>query len=183
MILVDSTIEQLIRDGSIVVDPLIKAVDGASVDLHLAPSLLMYKRGLLDTHEQMTEQKYVRINFSEDGYYDFNPGEFFLGATLESIKLPTNVAGLLFGRSSMARIGVSIHFAGFFDPGFNGTATLEIQNIGNNPVRLYAGQSICQMVFIKTDKDANIPYFLKPSAKYNKQVLPTESRIYKDEDL
>lgn len=50
------------------------------------------------------------------------------------------------GRSSVGRLGISIHVtAGFGDVGFIGRWTLEISVI--HPIRVYAGVEICQIAF------------------------------------
>jgi len=50
-----------------------------------------------------------------------HPGEFVLGSTLESLKLPNNMVARIEGRSSYARLGLIPHTAaGFVDAGFEG---------------------------------------------------------------
>ncbi len=48
------------------------------------------------------------------------PGEFCLGATAETVDIPFDIAGRIEGKSSLARLGLIIHAAGFIDPGFKG---------------------------------------------------------------
>ena len=43
-----------------------------------------------------------------------------------------------------------IEAAGFVDPGFKGTITLEIKNISNQSIMLYEGMRIGQLVFEET---------------------------------
>ncbi|GHU80920.1 hypothetical protein AGMMS49992_34060 [Clostridia bacterium] len=53
---------------------------------------------------------------------------------------------MLNGRSSLARLGVSVHLtAGFGDVGFHGSFTLEFTVV--NPIRLYPGMEIAQIAF------------------------------------
>jgi dCTP deaminase len=45
-------------------------------------------------------------------------------------------------------LGLIIHStAGFIDPGFEGTITLEITNINTVPIKLYPGMRIGQFAF------------------------------------
>jgi len=68
------------------------------------------------------------------------PGGFVLAQTLETVCLPNNLAGLVEGRSSYARLGISVHVtAPKIDPGFEGTITLEMANHGTLPLKLRAG--------------------------------------------
>lgn len=63
-----------------------------------------------------------------------------LAHTLERVYIPPDLAGFVEGRSSWARIGVTIHVtAPKIDPGFNATITLEMANFGEIPVELRAG--------------------------------------------
>ena len=72
--------------------------------------------------------------------FRLQPGEFVLAHTLETICLPDDLVGLVEGRSSWARVGVSIHVtAPKIDPGFDATITLEMFNFGKVPVELRAG--------------------------------------------
>ena len=63
--------------------------------------------------------------------FDIEPRGFVLAQTLERVALPNDLMGLVEGRSSWARVGLSVHLtAPKIDPGFNGTITLEIANMG-----------------------------------------------------
>ena len=55
--------------------------------------------------------------------------------------MPNNLMGLIEGRSSWARTGISVHLAApKIDPGFDGSITLEMTNHGKVPVELTAGE-------------------------------------------
>ena len=56
-----------------------------------------------------------------------HPGEFVLGATVERLVLPDDIVARLEGKSSLGRLGLLIHStAGYVDPGWDGTLTLEL---------------------------------------------------------
>ena len=81
----------------------------------------------------------------------------------------------------MARIGIIVHStAGLFDPGWIGTATLELGNLGRMPVMLYPGMRICAFTFEKLSFPAHVPYKQKPGNKYAGQVEPEASRFIQD---
>ena len=85
--------------------------------------------------------------YHEDSFV-LNPNEFMLGTTNEHIRLPPNLVGRVDGKSSLGRIGLLIHAtAGFIDPNFKGQITLEMKNIGDKPIRVYAGVRIGQISF------------------------------------
>ena len=72
--------------------------------------------------------------------FAIHPGEFALGRTLEAVELPDDIVARIEGKSSLGRLGLIVHAtAGFVDPGFKGTLTLEITNLTRVPIKLYAG--------------------------------------------
>ena len=146
MILSDKGIKKAISDGSIIVESSNELFIGpSSIDLHLAPyiktiqkssNISLNFRMILDTRDKDSVE-YDEDNFDKLGYIDIFPNDFFLLSTVEKIGLGNNIAAFVNGRSSLARLGLSIHMAGFVDPGFTGTITLEVSNFTNRPIRLY----------------------------------------------
>jgi dCTP deaminase len=72
---------------------------------------------------------------------------FRLASTLERVRLGSNLAGRVEGKSSWARRGLMVHCAGFVDPGFRGQITLELFNLGPATVFLELGKRIAQICF------------------------------------
>ena len=48
--------------------------------------------------------------------------------------------------------------AGWCDPGFEGTITLELQNLGPEPFVLESDRRIAQLIFIAMDSEPEIAY-------------------------
>ncbi|MFT4893108.1 MAG: deoxycytidine triphosphate deaminase/intein/homing endonuclease [Candidatus Nanohaloarchaea archaeon] len=67
--------------------------------------------------------------------------------------------------------------AGYCDPGFEGDITLEMQNLGNAPVKLYPEDRVCQVVFETMTSEAENPYGEKKDSKYMGQTGATGSRL------
>jgi dCTP deaminase len=80
--------------------------------------------------------------------------------------------------SSIGRLGLVVHAtAGFVDPGFKGTLTLEIANFNSVPIVLRPGLPICQLSFMALDRPAERPYGHPDlGSHYYGQVEATESR-------
>lgn len=77
---------------------------------------------------------------SEQDTFILEPGGFVLAQTLERVSIPPDVAAFVEGRSTWARIGITIHVtAPKIDPGFDGFITLEMANFGKVPVQLRTG--------------------------------------------
>jgi dCTP deaminase len=71
-----------------------------------------------------------------------------LGATLEFIKLPFDVSGLILTKSSVARSFIVIETAPWIHPNYRGCLTLEIANVSNTPVLLFPGLPIGQLILM-----------------------------------
>jgi deoxycytidine triphosphate deaminase len=80
--------------------------------------------------------------------------------------------------SSLGRLGLIVHAtAGFVDPGFRGTLTLEITNLTRVPIVLWPGKPIAQLSFMALDRPAERPYGHPDlGSHYHGQVDATESR-------
>lgn len=86
--------------------------------------------------------------------YVLEPRGFVLGQTLEIVTIPNDLVGLVEGRSSNARLGLSIHLtAPKIDLGFRGTIALEIANHGGAPIELRAGvDRLAQLILCKISR-------------------------------
>lgn len=102
---------------------------------------------------------------------------FLIASTREVITLPDDVAAQYNGKSSWARIGLATHVtAGFTDPGFTGTVTLEIFSVAPRPVKLTVGAAIGQIMFYRLPTPALKPYGHKDrKSKYSGQQGATLS--------
>jgi dCTP deaminase len=115
-----------------------------------------------------------------DEPFVLHPGEFVLGSTFESVRLPDDLAGRLEGKSSLGRLGLLTHStAGFIDPGFTGHITLELSNVANLPITLWPGMKIGQLCLFRLSSPAEHPYGSKEAgSRYQGQRGPTPSRAY-----
>jgi dCTP deaminase len=180
-VLSDGTIRRLVAEGRIVIDPWDEAlVQPASVDLRLGNSFRVFHNhrvtaiDLRDPPRNLTEEVVVEAGDP----FAIHPGEFALGRTLEAVEIPDDVVARIEGKSSLGRLGLIVHAtAGFVDPGFKGTLTLEITNLTRVPIKLYAGLPIAQLSFMALDAPAEHPYGSEAlGSHYQGQVGATESR-------
>lgn len=93
-----------------------------------------------------------------DGQWIIKPKQFVLGSTIEKICLPDDLVARIEGKSSWARQGLIVHTAGFIDPGFCGTLTLEITNLSNHNISVQRGKLIAQVAFSRMTGKAKRPY-------------------------
>jgi dCTP deaminase len=192
MILSDRDIRLLIKSGQIKIKSknkdYLQNIGPSSLDLRLGKYFKLYehtKSPLLDPADPATFQNCTRmIEKKPTEPFILHPGDFVLGVTEEVITLPNNLVARVEGRSSLGRLGVIIHStAGFVDPGFSGTITLEITNINTMPVALYPGMRVCQLAFEAMTSPAEVDYSQKKTMKYQGQVFPEESRVARDPEM
>lgn len=164
-------IQRRVDDGSVVISPFDAGQLGAnSYDLRLSGMLLVYEKGHLDA----ACDNLVREIEIPDGGFMLEPGELYLGSTIEYTETKDLVPGIE-GRSSVGRLGINVHStAGFGDVGFRGTWTLELSVVRS--VLIYAGMRICQIHYEPVLGEF-VPY---ESNKYQGQVGPTPSGLWKE---
>jgi len=131
----------------------LKARGAASIDLRLGTwfvTLPFHRFTHLDIiSEPEAAEDYARlakthhIPFSKK--FILHPKDFALAVTLEWIRLPSRLAGYVVGRSSWGRRGLIIATAAGVHPGFTGCLTLELSNVGEVPITLEPGMTICQL--------------------------------------
>lgn len=77
------------------------------------------------------------------------PGEYYLLESMETVELDNTVTGLPYGKSTHARKGLLVNMT-VIDAGFRGKLTIPVCNLSVNPIKLYPGDGICQIVFDKS---------------------------------
>lgn len=190
-ILSDKTIKEYLEEGKIVIDPLKdeQQIQPSSVDMRLGDEFKVFKvirKPYIDPKDEEDIAEYMESSTIPEGEaFIIHPNEFALATTQEYVKVPDDLVARVEGRSSMGRLGVTMHVtAGYVDPGFEGRITLEISNIGAMPVALYPGQRVCQLVFETMTTPAELPYgHPKRNSKYMKQLKPESSRVKLDYEL
>ena len=176
MILSDVEIKKEMKAGTILIEPFNPADLGTnSYDVHLGKHLAVYKDRVLDS------KKHNKVEFFEippEGCV-LEPNTLYLGVTEEYTETHKHVP-FLEGKSSTGRLGIDIHAtAGKGDVGFCNTWTLEISVV--QPVRIYRGMPIGQLIYFNVDGDINNFYNKKKNAKYNKRTIkPVESMMWKN---
>ncbi|MDA0713340.1 MAG: dCTP deaminase [bacterium] len=176
MILTDEKILAAIKSGEIVIEPFSpNALGTNSYDVHLGKTLACYDDHVLDAkkHNRITQ-----FTIPDSGYV-LDPDKLYLGVTEEYTETHKHVP-FLEGKSSVGRLGIDIHAtAGKGDVGFCNYWTLEISV--KQPVRVYAGMPIGQLIYFTVDGNVLTAYNQKTSAKYNgKANTPTESMMWKN---
>jgi dCTP deaminase len=177
-VLVDWQLQNLIQQGTLKVLPLADgAIQPNSIDVRLGYTFATYVGTTpIDPYEEASVL--ADLMTIQDHEVTISKGAFLLAETLEVIELPNNICAVIEGKSSLARLGLTVHqTGGWVDCGFKGNITLEMTNENARPIILRTGMPIAQIVFMQTESAKN-PYHSINGAKYVGQHGVTASRFY-----
>jgi len=110
----------------------------------------------------------------EEGYL-LRPGDFVLGSTIEQCQYPRSIVAVIDGRSTYARLGLTVHQTAFvIDNNYEypGGTVLEIKNEGPCNLILKVGMFIAMYHFFELSE----PVLDTANKKYHRQfgVRPAE---------
>ena len=184
-VLSDRDIRAELGAGRVVIRPYDPAdLQPSSVDLHLDRTFRVFRNNrspYIDVRSPQPDLTEL-LRIADDEPFVLHPGEFVLGQTIEWVELPDDLVARLEGKSSLGRLGLLIHStAGYVDPGWKGTLTLELSNVANLPIALYAGMRIGQISFFRMSSAVERPYGSPElGSKYQGQAEPTASAFHRD---
>lgn len=153
MILSKQEILKAVKNGRIAIAPFEKENVGAvSVDLRLGNyfrPLRASKQAIRLSNRAHYPNAFEKEIFVPDGSgLKILPGRMVLGITKEKITLAPGYAGWLQGRSTIARLGLSVHVSSsLVQPGSSNVQVLEIVNNSPSEFVLVPGVRVCQIVF------------------------------------
>jgi dCTP deaminase len=143
-VLDSSTLLSLIKTKGIVepLEPELLSCNG--LDLRLANDYVRLRKTgkIFDTHGKNSLDRYFLAEKNPNLL--IGPNEKVLVCTIERLRMPKNVMGLVGLRSTYSRLGLQMPL-GFIDPGFVGQLTLEISG-GSFPVLLHLGDRVFHVV-------------------------------------
>jgi len=95
------------------------------------------------------------------------PNSFALGHTIEYVRVPREVLVVCLGKSTYARCGIIVNVTPL-EPEWEGQVTIEISNTTPLPAKIYAGEGICQFVFLQGAEPCETSYADR-AGKYMRQ--------------
>lgn len=161
MMLSDSDIRKMLKEGRIRIEPLEDSQLGpASVDLTLSDEWYHFKNELKGKTVDLSKTGFEKaFRMTKAKHIVLQPGEMCLGKTVEKLTLSDDVMGKLEGRSRFARMGLIIHItSALVQPGSDNRQILEIVNLAPFSVKLRAGMRISQVVFELLKSPTTKPY-------------------------
>jgi len=103
------------------------------------------------------------------------PNSFALASSVEYFRIPRDVLGFCFGKSTYARCGIIVNVTPF-EPEWEGYLTVEIANATPLPAKIYAGEGIGQVTFIKAEEECKVSYADR-KGKYQHQTGITLPKV------
>ncbi len=92
------------------------------------------------------------------------PNSFALTHTVEYFRIPRDILVICLGKSTYARCGIIVNVTPL-EPEWEGQVTIEISNTTPLPAKIYAGEGICQFLFLQGSSPCETSYADK-SGKY-----------------
>ncbi|MEN6368891.1 MAG: dCTP deaminase [Thermotogota bacterium] len=86
-----------------------------------------------------------------DKTFELAPNAQVLAESVEWFRMPDDVCGVCWGKSSYARCGLLVNVTPL-EPGWRGILTIELANVSPLPIRLHIGQGIAQVVFFRGER-------------------------------
>src|SRR3989344_1567732 len=150
MILSDSTIKKYIALGKIVVFHQINPLNmrPAGIRLHLGNEILIPIEGQTIDLDNPIEVGFEKVSLKES--FLLKPGMFIFGTTLEKIRVDRDLLCHVDGRSTLARLGLSVHCesqtvdGNYEEPR---SVVLEIKNHGNFNIILKSNMPVAMLLF------------------------------------
>lgn len=162
----------LIDNEELEIDPLLpELISWDKIDLRIGSELVRLKS--TDTIFDVRGHDDKSMFFQRERASEFviNLNERVLMCTIERVRLPTNILGIVGLKSSFSRLGLQSNM-GLVDPGFSGQLTLEVTGSAF-PIRLRSGESMFHMALASLRPENTHIY----SGKYRNQTGPTIPRF------
>ncbi len=117
----------------------------------------------------------VRFRDCTGGPCRIPPNSFILGRSLEYFRIPRDILVICQGKSTYARTGVVVNVTPL-EPEWEGFITLSLVNASPVPAKIYPGEGIAQLVFIRAEAEC-VTSYADRKGKYQGQKQIRLSRV------
>jgi len=107
-------------------------------------------------------------------FYTLPPRAYALGVSVETFDIPRHVLGICYCKSTYARCGLMVNTTPL-EPGWRGQLVIELANLTDLPMKVYANEGIAQVVFFEGDTPATT--YADRAGKYQDQKGIVTARI------
>jgi len=158
-------IEKKVEEGELEVNPWNPSnLKPASLAVHLDDEIAEPKNGEIDPlSEENYDKHFKKRKLSSGEVIKLGPGDFILAKTWESFGIPKNIAALMDGKTTLARLGISVtQGAMLVHPGSGKPEPrkiiLEIKNDGPFIVKLTNDMQIGEVFFHELETPSDVGY-------------------------
>lgn len=157
----NADILEALNSGELVIKPFLqKDIEAAGLSLHLGHDILKPRPGTVVDPKNKILPEYDEFRIEDDKPYKLEPQEFILGHTLEDVTVGPQLGFFIEGRSTMARLGLTVvKTAMLVQPGHKErTITLELANHGPNAILLYPKMKIAKAALFRLRSPSTLLY-------------------------
>ena len=94
---------------------------------------------------------------NQDEYILIKPKQMVVIITMETLELPLNILGRILTKGKLFSIGL-LPVNTYADPGFTGQLGVVFNNLSNNFIKIYPGETIAKIEFCKLENSVSKPY-------------------------
>ena len=120
------------------------------IDLTVGEIYRFCEQGTLDFNNSQRKIPRAELLRPKDGWYSLKPGAYLVRYR-ESVEIPLNCVALVLPRSSLLRMGATLHTA-LYDSGYRGRGVGLLIVFNPYGVKLSKDARIGQIIFIKSEK-------------------------------
>jgi|WetSurMetagenome_2_1015567.scaffolds.fasta_scaffold26295_1 deoxycytidine triphosphate deaminase len=132
----------------------------------------------LDVTKDRVEEILEKVVLEYSETIVLRPGQMVLAGTFEYISLPYDMSAQVGSRSTYGRLALVPATATFVHPGFKGCLTLELVNVGADPIILCPRMEVAQLIFSYYGGEAN-----KLVTRYKLPTGPEFPKVWEDKNL
>lgn len=135
-------------------------------DLRIAPEFMVFNNlySTIIDPKNFDKRSFVEVNAD---HVIIPPNSFVLSRSLERFAMPRDVCGIVVGKSTLARVGINC-ICTPLENSWEGYLTLEFANVTSSPVKLYANEGGCQVMFMRNAVPPDVSYSDR-NGKYDQQ--------------
>lgn len=142
----------LVEEGKLIIEPFDRnLIQPATYDLRLGNKVLASPLGphqlgiVVDLNEQQPK-------------YEIQPGQMAGVLSFEKLRIPLDICGRFGIRSALARKGINAFGGLQLDPGFKGRLTMNLLNVGPEPIQISFMEPLFSVEFQRLEEPAVVPY-------------------------
>lgn len=149
-------------------------LSGYGYDLRIADEFRILRNNITDNLDPKNISDENFDNRKGD-FYLIPANSFVLVRSLEYLRIPRRVIALVAGKSTYARCGIIVNVTPL-EPEWEGFVTISLTNSAPMPVKIYAREGLCQVLFFESDEVCRLSYADR-KGKYQAQQQITSAKI------